>query len=110
MGYRVDASATLVLEGYEGAEVTVSIGVPLHALVEWDTAENHTEEWPIFVRWARPAWDLEDAEGPIPPDEDAIRRLPLPMLRTIMRAWRQAAVNPPAPLPQPSSDTEPSAA
>lgn len=107
MGYRVDTSATLVLEGYEGAEVSVQIGVPLHALMAWDEAPTVDTAWPVFIEWARPSWDLEDAAGPIPADMDAIRRLPLPMLRVMMRGWRDASVNPPAPLPQPSSSTEP---
>lgn len=107
MGYRVDASATLVLAEYDGAEVSVTTSVPIHALMEWSAAETVTEEWPIFIEWARPAWNLEDADGPIPPDVDAIRRLPLPLVRVMMRGWRDAAVEPPAPLPQPSGDTEP---
>lgn len=105
MGYRVDASALLVLEGYDGAEVTVTIGVPLHALMEWDSAGDAIKAWPVFIEHARPVWDLEDAAGPIPPDVDAIRRLPTPMVKAMMGAWRRAAVHPPAPLLQPSSDT-----
>ena len=107
MGYRVDASATLVLEGYDGAEVTVQIGVPLHAVMEWVEAEGLPAEWSVFLAHAKPVWDLEDADGPIPVDEDAIRRVPLPMVRVMMRGWRYAVVNPPAPLPPPSSSTEP---
>ena len=107
MGFRVDTSATLVLEGYEGAEVTVAIGVPLHALMEWDNAPEVTKAWPIFIAWAKPSWDLEDADGPIPADEDALKRIPLPMARVMMRGWFTAAVKPPAPLPPPSSGTEP---
>jgi hypothetical protein len=107
MGYRVDTSALLVLEAYGGAEVTVNISLPLHALLAWADADTVGTAWPIFVEWARPAWNLEDADGAIPADEDAIKRLPLPMVKVMMRAWRDAAVNPPAPLPQPSGDTEP---
>lgn len=103
MGYRVDASATLVLEGMDGAEVTVIIGVPLAALREWDEADMLADEWACFLRWAKPVWNLEDAEGPIPVDEAAVERLPFPVTRAVMRGWRNAAVNPPAPLPQPSS-------
>jgi hypothetical protein len=107
VGYRVDASATLVLDGHDGAEVTVIIGVPLAALREWDDAATLAEEWACFLRWARPAWNLEDADGPIPVDEAALERLPIMITRAVMRGWRTATVQPPAPLPQPSSDTEP---
>jgi hypothetical protein len=107
VGYRVDTSALLVLEAYDGAEVTVNISLPLHALIAWSEAADVAAEWPIFIEWARPTWNLEDADGAIPADEDAIKRIPLPMARVMMRAWRTAAVNPPAPLPQPSSGTEP---
>lgn len=107
MGYRVDASATLVLEGMDGAEVTVCIGVPLAALREWDLTGTLEEEWACFLRHARPSWNLEDADGPIPVDEASLDRLPLPVSRAIMRGWRQAAVQPPPPLPQPSSGGTP---
>jgi hypothetical protein len=107
VGYRVDTSATLVLEGMDGAEVTVVIGVPLTALREWDETDTLAGEWACFLHWARPEWNLEDAEGPIPIDEAAIDRLPITVSRAIMRGWRSATVNPPAPLPQPSSDGTP---
>ena len=107
MGYRVDASAVLVLDGMDGAEVTVTIGVPLSALREWDTTETLEAEWACFLRHARPVWNLEDDAGPIPAEEASLERLPLPVTRAIMRGWRSAAVNPPAPLPLPSSDGTP---
>jgi hypothetical protein len=107
VGYRVDTSATLVLEGMDGAEVTVLIGVPLAALREWDTADNLTTEWACFLRWAKPEWNLEDADGPIPVEEASLERLPRPVTEAMLRGWRHAAVNPPAPLPPTSSDTEP---
>jgi hypothetical protein len=107
VGYRVDTTATLVLEGMDGAEVTVCIGVPLSALREWDATTTITDEWDVFLRFAKPVWNLEDADGPIPVEEASLDRLPLPVTRAMMRGWRDAAVQPPAPLPQPSSATEP---
>lgn len=107
MGYRVDTSATLVLEGMDGAEVNVTIGVPLRGLREWFEAESDEDTWASFIRWAKPTWDLEDADGPIPVDEDAYLRLPGHVSSAMQRAWRDAVVKPPAPLPQPSSDTVP---
>lgn len=104
MGYRVDATATLVLEDMDGAEVTVTIGVPLRALKAWDEAPDLASEWDVFLEWAKPAWNLEDADGPIPPAPESLDRLPLPVTRAVMRGWHTAAVNPPAPLPRPSSD------
>jgi len=99
MGYRVDATASLVLEDMDGAEVSVCIGVPLSALREWDATETLEAEWACFLRVARPAWNLEDADGPIPVDEAAVERLPLYVTRAIQRGWRSAAVQPPPPLP-----------
>jgi len=107
VGYRVDTTATLVLDGMDGAEVTVKIGVPLSALVEWDAAETLTDEWSVFLRLAVPVWNLEDDAGPIPAEEASLDRLPISVTRAIMRGWRSAAVNPPAPLPPPSSDGTP---
>ena len=107
MGYRVDTSATLVLAEYDGAEVTVVIGVPLSALREWDETTTLEEEWAVFLRWARPVWNLEDEAGEIPVEEASLDRLPISVTRAIMRGWRSAAVNPPAPLPPPSSDGTP---
>ena len=107
MGYRVDTSATLVLEGMDGAEVSVLIGVPLAALREWDETDTLAAEWACFIRWAKPTWNLEDAEGPIPVEEASLDRLPIAVTRAIMRGWRSATVNPPAPLPPPSSDGTP---
>ena len=107
MGYRVDASATLVLDGMDGAEVTVTLGVPLAALREWDGTATLDEEWAVFLRWARPAWNLEDADGPIPVEEASLERLPISVTGAIMRGWRRAAVQPPAPLPPPSSGGTP---
>ena len=107
MGYRVDATATLVLDGMDGAEVTVTIGVPLSAIREWDEATDLTGEWAVFLRVARPVWNLEDKAGPIPVTKASLDRLPLPVSRAIMKGWRTAAVNPPAPLPPPSSAGEP---
>lgn len=107
MGYRVDTSATLVLAGMDGAEVTVTIGVPLSAIREWDEATSLADEWTIFLRVASPSWNLEDAGGAIPVEEAALDRLPVPVTRAMMRGWRTATVDPPAPLPQPSSATEP---
>jgi hypothetical protein len=103
MGYRVDTSAVLVLADMDGAEVSVTIGVPLAAIREWDLTDTLAEEWACFLRHAMPAWNLEDADGPIPVDEAALERLPLPVTRAMMRGWRDAAVNPPSPLPAPSS-------
>ena len=107
MGYRVDTKATLVLADMDGAEVTVRIGVPLAALKEWDETDTLAGEWSSFIRWAQPEWNLEDADGPIPVDEAALDRLPVMVTRAVMRGWRTATVKPPAPLPQPSSSTEP---
>lgn len=107
MGYRVDTTATLVLDGMDGAEVTVRIGVPLSALMEWDEAEDLAGEWAVFLRVAEPVWNLEDADGAIPVEQDSLRRLPVSVTRAIMRGWRTAAVQPPAPLPRPSSDGTP---
>ena len=107
MGYRVDTTATLELADMDGAEVNVTIGVPLAALMEWDETPDARGEWAVFLRVARPTWNLEDADGPIPVEEAAFDRLPVPVTRAIMRGWRVAAVNPPAPLPQPSGSTEP---
>lgn len=109
MGYRVDTSVTLVLDGMAGAEVSVCIGVPLSALMEYDAATGWSEGWSVFMRYAKPTWNLEDAAGPIPVDEDSINRVSFPVIRAVMNEWRKAAVNPPAPLPPPSSDGEPSA-
>lgn len=105
MGYRVDSTtATLVLYGMDGAEVTVLIGVPLSALREWDAADGPEEEWACFLQRAKPTWNLEDAHGAIPVDETSIDRIPFTVARSIMSEWRVAAVKPPAPLPRPSSD------
>lgn len=106
MGYRVDRKVTLVLEEMPGAEVEVQIGIPFAALVEWSEAEGISGEWAAFVKWAQPTWNLEDAAGPIPV-EASTDRVPLPVMRTLMRGWRDAAVNPPAPLPPESGSTEP---
>ena len=83
------------------------IGVPLAALKEWDETDTLADEWACFLRWAQPEWNLEDADGPIPVDEAALERLPVMVTRAVMRGWRTATVKPPAPLPQPSSGTEP---
>jgi hypothetical protein len=107
MGYRVDRRVDLVLVDMDGAEVEVDIGVPLATLREWDLTTTIEDEWSTFLAAALPAWNLEDALGPIPADESALERLPLPVTRAIMRGWREAAVNPPAPLPPPSSDGTP---
>lgn len=107
MGYRVDTKATLVLDDMDGAEVEVIIGVPLSALREWDETTTLADEWACFLRWALPTWNLEDAAGPIPVSEAALDRLPVMVTRAVMRGWRTATVKPPAPLPQPSSSTEP---
>lgn len=105
MGYRVDTTATLVLEDMEGAEVTVTIGVPIRAVMAYDEADGPEASWAVFIEHAKPSWNLEDADGPIPADASAFDRLPVPVLRAVMRGWRDATVNPPAPLPQPSSVT-----
>lgn len=107
MGYRVDTTATLVLADMEGAEVTVTIGVPLAALREWDLTTSLADEWDVFLRAAQPVWNLEDASGPIPVAVESLERLPLPVTRAMMRGWRDAAVNPPAPLPPTSSGGTP---
>lgn len=107
VGYRVDRRATLVLADMDGAEVDVRIGVPIAALREWDETTDLAGEWAVFLKWAQPTWNLEDADGPIPVAAESLERLPLPVVRTMMRGWRDATVNPPAPLPPPSSDTEP---
>lgn len=101
MGYRVDTTATLVLEDMAGAEVTVLIGVPIRAVMEFDTADDLASEWAVFLRWAKPVWNLEDADGPIPPED--MDRLPVPVIRAVIRGWRQATVQPPPPLPPTSS-------
>jgi hypothetical protein len=103
MTYRTDRRATLVLEDMEGAEVDVLIGVPLAGLREWDETLTLEGEWDCFLRWGQPVWNLEDADGPIPVETAALERLPLPVTRAIMRGWRKATVEPPAPLPPPSS-------
>lgn len=107
MGYRVDTSATLVLEGMDGAEVSVKIGIPLRGLREWFETTTREAEWAAFVKWAQPVWNLEDADGPIPVDDDAFFRLPPSVSTAMQKAWREAVVNPPAPLPQTSGSTEP---
>lgn len=106
MGYRVDTSATLVLDGMDGAEVHVTLGIPLSALREFDATETREAEWASFLALAAPTWNLEDADGPIPVDEAALDRLPSNVSRAIVFGWRKALVNPPAPLPQPSSAGE----
>lgn len=107
MGYRVDRS-TVVLElaDMDGAEVAVSIGVPLSALRRWDEAPDLDAEWAVFLDAAAPRWNLEDEEGPIAVDAAALDRLPVYVSRAMMVGWRRAAVNPPAPLPQPSGSGE----
>lgn len=107
MGYRVDRRAVLVLADMDGAEVSVTIGVPIRAMVEFDTATTLADEWAVFLRWAQPEWNLEDADGPIPVAEESLLRLPRPVVDATVSGWRDAAMHPPAPLPQPSSDTEP---
>lgn len=107
MGYRVDARATLVLDGMDGAEVDVRIGVPLSALKLWDEADTLEAEWAAFLAAASPAWNLEDADGPIPVDAAALGRLPKYVTTAIMVGWRSAAVKPPLPLQPPSGSTEP---
>ncbi len=107
VGYRVDRKAVLVLEDMDGAEVEVVIGVPMLALKEWYDTDTREQEWATFLRWAQPAWNLEDADGPIPADAAAHDRLPPPVSKALMVGWRDAVVNPPAPLPPPSSDGTP---
>jgi hypothetical protein len=106
MGYRVDTSAPLDLEGMVGAEVVAKIGVPLSALREYDSTDTREEEFACFLRVAEPTWNLEDDDGLIPVDGTALDRLPDPVSRLILRSWRLAAAKPPAPLPPPSSDGE----
>lgn len=103
MGYRVDRRVVLVLEDMDGAECSVCIGVPLAALRAWDLSDTITAEWGVFLEHARPEWNLEDGDGPVPADADAVERLPLPVSRAVMTAWRRAAVEPPPPLPPTSS-------
>lgn len=107
MGFRVDRRVVLVLEDMDGAEVEVTIGVPLSVLRAWDEAEDRSGEWAVFIANTAPSWNLEDADGPIPVDEAALERLPDFVSRAIMVGWRRATVNPPAPLPPTSSDGEP---
>lgn len=109
MGYRVDRRAVLVLTDMDGAEVSVIIGVPIRALREFDTETTLEGEWAVFLRWAQPEWNLEDADGPIPVAVESLDRLPRPVIDATVSGWRDAAMHPPAPLPPPSSDTTPSA-
>jgi hypothetical protein len=105
MGYRVDRHAVIELPPFEGTEVRVRIGMPIGVLREWAEAGTLEDEWKVLDRHGVvESWNLEDADGPIAV-ADALERVPMPELRALMRAWYDAAVNPPAPLPAPSSDT-----
>lgn len=107
MGYRVDTRADLVLADMDGAVVSATIGVPIAAVVAFDAAANLADEWGVFVREGAPEWNLEDAQGALPVSEHVDEtRITTPVARAILRAWRTATVNPPAPLPPPSSEPE----
>lgn len=105
MGYRVDRRADLVLTDMDGAVVDVLIGVPIGDVMEYDAIEGVEESWAKFLELATPTWNLEDAHGAIPVAAESFTRLPVPVIRAILHEWREAVVNPPAPLPPQSSDT-----
>jgi hypothetical protein len=99
--------------GLPGGVVDVSLRAPL-ALIEtaaqWQDEGNLADLRGLFLKWADAKWNLVDHQGPIPVTEEGFARLEPAEQVAICAAWLGGVVNPPAPLSQPSSGGEPSAA
>lgn len=102
--------ATIELEDgdFAGAEITVRLRVPFGVLKEIssmatnpDSIERLVE---LFSEWALVDWNLADHRGPIPATAEGLARLDVDTVGAVLAAWIRGVVEPPAPLPQPSSN------
>ena len=102
--------ATIELEDgdFAGAEITVRLRVPFGVLKEISSTASDPAGierlGELFCEWALVDWNLADHRGPIPATPEGFARLDLDTVGAVLAAWIGGVVEPPAPLPQPSSN------
>ena len=112
----------LIDEGpYSGVQAEVRTDLPygtyravLSAIVEFQQTPNGSPEeeaalwkgWDLFASKVLIGWNIEDADGPIPP-ASAPERLSVSFIVQVIALWSEVMSGTPPPLPSGSSDTEP---
>lgn len=115
MGFKVErTNMRLVFEdpAMNGAEV-VCRGVPLGVYLdlakmkEQDGAEAAMDLFTVFADKVLSEWNLEEEDGtPLPATSEGMLSLEAGMVMKIINAWMSGVTSPPAPLVEPSTDTD----
>ena len=113
MGFQVPRRTARVTfeEGhdYHGAEVVFLLDAPTAFLFEFQRAQKADTETAIrmFADSIIDSWNLEDDAGnALSADYEGAQTLPTVFLSALMERWVAEATAAPAPLGQPSSDTD----
>ena len=112
MGYKVPRRNAIVTfedgHDYYGAEITLSLDLPISLLFELQKLREDGSDAAIrlFADDVVEAWNLEDDSGqPLPANFEGASTLPAAFISALMDRWVQVATAAPAPLGQTSSDT-----
>ena len=111
MGYRMPADiATLTFEqtSYAGAEVTVKTNLSVGKYLELEALRNDEKFEDLFREFGDTilaSWNLESEDSSaIAATGDQLLQQPLAFSLLLIDAWREAVVEAPAPLGQPSNN------
>lgn len=109
-GFRVPPQeAVLNFDGtdWEGMRVVVDLSTPLsvyYVIGDASETQNIRQVFETFAERVLVEWNLEDAEGPIPPSSEGMARALPNQARAIIEAWMGLVADVPGPLEQPSSN------
>lgn len=95
--------ATVVMGGMTLGEAEILNGAPDDPNDPKQIQESFDQKLMLMASRVQ-SWDLEDDEGELPPTADGLKRLELPELLELQRAWGAAVSTVAGPLPSASSD------
>lgn len=113
MGYKLpERVARITFEGqtFDGAEVVLSLKVPMGAFLEAQTMRDTGDAKALFAFLASvlKEWNLEDGDGPIPATYDGLMRIDdAGFITALMDGWTRAVASVPDPLGGASSNGAP---